>query len=151
MTIPYFLNYTSFSSNGIECRSIDDMVSISAIQKTPMTEINYNIGSEERLVLPYQIKNLTNNTRLEVSIKFDSNVFLVNSRSDIVSIILEAGQTRQFNITINSTNLDKLVGNFKSIITVDIKNISNGTVVTKNIGVSGLATSDIGDVLILTT
>lgn len=150
MTIPYFLNYQPLASNGIECRSIDDMVSISALQVVPITKINYNIGSQERLVLPYQIKNLTNNAQLQISIKFDSNVFLINNRPEPISVILASGETRQFNISINANQLDRTVGNFKSLITVDVKNISNGTVVTRTIGTTTLANTNIGDMLILT-
>lgn len=134
MTVPYLINYTAYEYEGDQCKSIDDMVSISLQQQVPISNIVYNIGSLDDVSIPLLIKNLTTNTNLEVTILFDKNVFAVDGQRNInkKTITLNNGQTQQFTISLNKNSLNESIRKLQSNITLTVKNITNGTIVTRN-------------------
>jgi hypothetical protein len=130
MTIPFLIGFTPYEFNGDECRSIDDMVSISMQQATPSSTINYKIGSTDNINISLQIKNLTNNADLEIMVAYDRNIFIINDANLIFT--LKPGNVRAFVIKLNKPVLNRGLQSLLTTVTFEIKNVLNGTVVTKN-------------------
>lgn len=142
MTVPYLIDFVPYSFSGELCQSIEDMVSVSLQQRTP-SNINYDIGSIDDVNIPVSIKNITNNTKLEVTVTFNNNVFVADDNKNInkITVVLEPDQIRTVAFVLNKQSLDNLVRKFETNITISIKNITNGGVVTRNVSVSKLPTS----------
>lgn len=139
MTVPFLINFIPHKFSGDVCQSIEDMVSVSAQQRAPVTSIDYNIGSLDDISLPMAIKNITNNTSLEISVSDTRNAFLLNNAPLIgYTVTLGPGETNSFTVTLNKQTLDSVSNSFENILNVTIKNLTNGTVVTKNTTVSNL-------------
>jgi hypothetical protein len=130
MTVPFLIDFTPYRFNGDECRSIDDMVSISIQQTVPVSNITYNIGSTDDINIPLQIKNLTNNADLEVVVVFDKNIFVIDGADS--PIRLKPENVRTLIIRLNKPILNQALEKLLTTITFEIKNVLNGTVVTKN-------------------
>jgi hypothetical protein len=143
MTIPFLIDFTPYEFNDIECRSIDDMVSVSLQQTVPVSNITYNIGSTDNIRIPLQIKNITNNANLEIKFTFDKNIFIINGTDS--SVILQPDEIREFNIEPNKTQLNESLRSLLTKITLEIKNILNGTVVTKDISAATLSVSNLAE------
>lgn len=142
MTIPFLIDFQPYSFTGEQCQSIDDMVSISLVQQFPQSVINYEIGSTDDVNIPLSIKNLTNNTKLEVEILFNANVFIADDNPTInkITATLEPGQLRIVEWVLNTRSLDQAISKFNTNIVVTVKNIMNGTIVTRNVPVASLPT-----------
>lgn len=140
MSIPFLIDFKSYTFSGDLCQSIDDMVSIGLQQKFSFSEVNYNLGSGDNITLPIAIKNITNNANLFVELSVDENVFVVNDNESLSSILLTLtpGQTSEIKISLNKRRLNETVGIIDSNIKLVIKNITNGTIVTRAVGVSKL-------------
>lgn len=140
MTIPFLIDFQPYSVTGEQCQSIDDMVSISLVQQFPQSVINYEIGSTDDVNIPLSIKNLTNNTKLEVEILFNVNVFIADDNPNInkITATLEPGQFRIVEWVLNTRSLDQAISKFNTNIAVTVKNIMNGTIVTRNVPVASL-------------
>lgn len=141
MTVPFLIDYTPYRFNGEECRSIDDMVSISLQQVVPLSNITYNIGSTDNINISLQIKNLTNNADLEINILFDKNIFIIESVQ--LPIILKPGNVTPLFIKLNKPQLDQSLEKLLTTITFEVKNLLNGTVVTKSPSVTTLTLSSL--------
>lgn len=139
MTIPYLVNFTPYTFSGELCQSIDDMVSVSVQQQFSFTDINYDIGSDDDVQLPILIKNITNNARLTVEIIADKNVFIINGNDALSNVItLAPNETKQLSVSLNKNRLNESVGLRQTNIKLVIKNITNGGIVTRDVGVSNL-------------
>jgi hypothetical protein len=130
MTIPFLVDFKPYIFNGDECRSIDDMISISIQQTAPVSSITYNIGSTDDINIPLQIKNLTNNADLEVMVMFDKNIFVIDGADSMIRLNPE--NVRTLIIRLNKPVLNQALEKLLATITFEIKNVLNGTVVTKN-------------------
>jgi hypothetical protein len=130
MTIPFLVDFKPYRFNGDECRSIDDMISISIQQTAPVSSITYNIGSTDDINIPLQIKNLTNNADLEVMVMFDKNIFVIDGADSMIRLTPE--NVRTLIIRLNRPVLNQALEKLLATITFEIKNVLNGTVVTKN-------------------
>jgi hypothetical protein len=130
MTVPFLIDFKPYKFNGDECRSIDDMVSISIQQTVPVSNITYNIGSTDDVNIPLQIKNLTNNADLEVMVMFDKNIFVIDGTDSLIR--LKPENVRTLVIRLNKPVLNQALKQLLTTITFEIKNVLNGTVVTKN-------------------
>ena len=130
MTIPFLVDFKPYIFNGDECRSIDDMISISIQQTAPVSSITYNIGSTDDINIPLQIKNLTNNADLEVMVMFDKNIFVIDGADSMIRLTPE--NVRTLIIRLNRPVLNQALEKLLATITFEIKNVLNGTVVTKN-------------------
>jgi hypothetical protein len=130
MTVPFLIDFTPYRFNGDECRSIDDMISISIQQTVSVSSITYNIGSTDDINITLQIKNLTNNADLEVVVMFDKNVFVIDGADSMIR--LKPENVRTLVIRLNKPALNQTIKKLLSTITFEIKNVLNGTVVTKN-------------------
>lgn len=136
MTVPFLIDFVPYRFNGEECRSIDDMVSISLQQVVPSSNITYRIGLPDNINISLQIKNLTNNADLEINILFDKNIFIIESVQ--LPLILKPGNVTPFFIKLNKPQLDQSIEKLLTTITFEIKNLLNGTVVTKSPAVTTL-------------
>ena len=130
MTVPFLIDFTPYRFNGDECRSIDDMISISIQQTVSVSSITYNIGSTDDINIPLQIKNLTNNADLEVVVMFDKNVFVIDGADSMIR--LKPENVRTLIIRLNRPVLNQSLEKLLATITFEIKNVLNGTVVTKS-------------------
>lgn len=140
MTIPFLIDFTPYKFSGEICQSIDDMVSIGLQQKFNISTVDYDIGSNDDVNIPVSVKNITNNTRLEVTITFNKNMFVVDvdQNIDTITITLEPNQTRIFTFFLNKQMLDQTVGMFDTNISVKIRNLTNGGLITRNVSVTPL-------------
>jgi hypothetical protein len=130
MTVPFLVDFKPYRFNGDECRSIDDMISISIQQTVPISRITYNIGSTDDINIPLQIKNLTNNADLEVMVMFDKNIFVIDGADSMIR--LKPENVRTLVIRLNKPVLNQALEKLLTTITFEIKNVLNGTVVTKS-------------------
>jgi hypothetical protein len=130
MTVPFLVDFKPYRFNGDECRSIDDMISISIQQTVPVSSITYNIGSTDDINIPLQIKNLTNNADLEVMVMFDKNIFVIDGADSMIR--LKPENVRTLVIRLNKPVLNQALEKLLTTITFEIKNVLNGTVVTKS-------------------
>lgn len=142
MTIPFLVSFVPFiSPNQQICQSIDDMISINLMQTVAASNITYNIGTSEDVNIPLEIKNLTSNSSLEVGVDSDNKQFLIDGLvSSGQTFLLNPGQTKTYVITLNTSQLDTTVGSFLEKLRLTVKNISNGEVITKPLGVAGVST-----------
>jgi hypothetical protein len=124
------VDFKPYIFNGDECRSIDDMISISIQQTAPVSSITYNIGSTDDINIPLQIKNLTNNADLEVMVMFDKNIFVIDGADSMIRLTPE--NVRTLIIRLNRPVLNQSLEKLLATITFEIKNVLNGTVVTKS-------------------
>ena len=60
MTVPYLIDFIPFTYTGEKCQSIDDMIAVSLLQRTPISNISYNVGSTDDINISVGIKNITN-------------------------------------------------------------------------------------------
>jgi hypothetical protein len=145
MTVPFLIDFTPYRFNGDECRSIDDMVSISIQQTVPVSSITYNIGSTDDINVPLQIKNLTNNADLEVMVMFDKNIFVIDGADSVIRLKPET--VRTLIIRLNKPVLNQALEKLLTTITFEIKNVLNGTVVTKNPTVTMLSINSLTEIV----
>jgi hypothetical protein len=106
------------------------MISISIQQTVSVSSITYNIGSTDDINIPLQIKNLTNNADLEVVVMFDKNVFVIDGADSMIR--LKPENVRTLIIRLNRPVLNQSLEKLLATITFEIKNVLNGTVVTKS-------------------
>jgi uncharacterized protein YlaN (UPF0358 family) len=149
MTIPYLLQTIPPNFTGVECKSINDMVSVNLQQVAPTSTIPYRIGSSDNIRISLQLKNLTNNAQLEVEVVVDENIFLIDNSLSGSSkkILLDPEQTKGILLSLNKERLNSTVNSTTSTVAVKITNITNGTVVTKNTSVSSLTVAILNDVI----
>jgi len=145
MTIPFLIDFTPYEFTDIECRSIEDMVSFSLQQTVPVSNIAYNIGSTGNIRILLQIKNVTNNTNLEIKFTFDKNIFIIDGTES--RVILQPSEVRGFNMELNKTQLNESLRSLLTKITVEVKNILNGTVVTKDISATTLTINNLPEIV----
>ncbi len=136
MTTPFLINYEpyAFPPGTTIINNINDMVQIST---TLPETIEYAVGSLEDLSGDIIIKNLTRNAILEVTIKFNSSAFIINTPDTTTPIILTIAPTTQqeLKVKLNKQALDSnarfipIQGN----IEFTAKNLVNGTTVFKNV------------------
>ena len=138
MTVPYLIDFKPYVYTGEKCQSIDDMISVSLLQRVPISNISYDIGSSDDINLPVAIKNITNNTDLEITVSVNKNIFVIDNQENVESktVILPAGLIERFIFTLNKNSLNQTVRAFNSNITITVKNITNGGIVTKNVSTS---------------
>lgn len=138
MTVPYLIDFKPYVYTGEKCQSIDDMISVSLLQRVPISNISYDIGSSDDINLPVAIKNITNNAQLEITVSVDKNIFVIDNQENVESktVILPAGLIERFVFTLNKNSLNQTVRTFNSNITITVKNITNGGIVTKNVSTS---------------
>lgn len=140
MTIPYLIEQIPYTYQGTLCQSIDDMVSINLEQRTPVQEVQYNISSPDDVEILLSVKNITNNTSLELVINFDQSAFKIyhENLDGVHAIILPPNTTTTFAIKLNKTVLDSSVTDVLSTIELSVKNIAEGQITTKDITVTRL-------------
>lgn len=140
MTIPYLIEQTPYTYQGTVCQSIDDMVSINLQQRTPVQELQYNISSQDDVEILLSVKNITNNTSLELVINFEQSAFKIyrDNWNGVSAIILPPNTTTTFVIKLNKAILDSSVTDVLSNIELSVKNIVEGQVTTKDDSVSRL-------------
>lgn len=138
MTVPYLIDFKPYVYTGEKCQSIDDMISVSLLQRVPISNISYDIGSSDDINLPVAIKNITNNIDLEITVSVNKNIFVIDNQENVESktVILPAGLIERFVFTLNKNSLNQTVRTFNSNITITVKNITNGGIVTKNVSTS---------------
>jgi hypothetical protein len=121
------------------------MVSFSLQQTVPVSNIAYNIGSTGNIRILLQIKNVTNNTNLEIKFTFDKNIFIIDGTES--RVILQPSEVRGFNMELNKTQLNESLRSLLTKITVEVKNILNGTVVTKDISATTLTINNLPEIV----
>lgn len=142
MTVPFLIDFKPYEFVGEQCQSIDDMISISLLQQLPVSFISYDIASSDDINLPIAIKNITNNTNIEVTITIDANIFIIDNQSNVSNktIQLGAGETGEFVISLNVDSLNNTIKIADSNINIVVKSITNGGIVTRNVPVMRLNT-----------
>lgn len=136
MNIPYLTNYQPYQppTGNQVINSINDMVIINC--SLPRV-LEYFIGLEEVYNTSATFINTTSNTTLEITINFNKLVTIVNNaevNSPFV-INLQPKQQIQIPIRLNKTQLDASA-NYDIVngyINIEVKNLSNGTLVLKNV------------------
>lgn len=143
MTIPFLIDFVPYKFVGQKCASIDDMVSVSVLQRVPVSNIAYDIGSTQNIELPISVKNITNNASLQVTFSMDANVFVINNETGASekNILLAPGQSETVVVTLNTDRLDQTIRTLQSQITLTVRNISTGGLVTRNTPPATLAVS----------
>lgn len=151
MTIPFLIDFKPPEYSGEKCQSIDDMISISLTQQFPVSYVSYDIGSSDDINLPVAIKNITNNTDIEVTITLDKNIFIIDNQLNVSNknVKIGAGETIRFVISLNKESLDNLTTVTNSSINIVVKNITNGGMVTRNVPVSMLNTNVLEERLLI--
>lgn len=136
--IPFLVNYTSYTlpAGQVECNNVSDMVSVDLQANQPAVEMQYYVGAELSYQFSMQIKNLTTNATLKISMPFSNTIFIVenSNKQNSIDFTLLPQEIKQLNVQLNkdglngSANYDKLQTNLPLTIT----SIENGMVVVKN-------------------
>jgi len=145
-TIPYLRRFIPYQLNPsiVACDLIEDMVSYSLVSNQ-LNTINYYVGAADVENFMLEVKNLTEETVLEIIITFDSSVFLVGMMNGVltanpVTFSLNAKSQKNIVINVNKENLNSKSDYeiFNSAILLTVQNTPNGQLVTKNINTSRL-------------
>lgn len=139
-TIPFLRNYTpyQFGKTIAICDLVEDMVSYSLIPNQ-QTVVDYYVGPVEIPSYTLDVKNLTEETQLKITISYDSSVFLIkqvgNKVSNPVIAIIEPKTQAQFQLEFNGESLNSLSDyqTFESPIKLTVTNVANGNLAIKNI------------------
>jgi hypothetical protein len=136
--IPFLVNYTpyTFPTGQVECNNVSDMVSVDLQTNQTPVEVEYYVGAEFSYQFSMQIKNLTTNSTLKISMPFSNTIFIVenSNKQNSIDFTLLPQEIKQLNVQLNkdglngSANYDKLQTNLPLTIT----SIENGMVVVKN-------------------
>jgi hypothetical protein len=152
MTIPYLINFIPNKVEGVLCQSINDMVSVSLQQNVPISTINYNVGSFDDVLIPLSVKNITNNTNLEIEVLLDDTIFLLNASNFTgKKFRLIPGEIVTFTISLNKDVMDKTSIRENTDISIKIKNVTNNGIVTKNSSATMLNMDFLNETVTLST
>ncbi len=132
MSSPFLISFTPIQTDGFVCTSINDMVSID-LQQIDVSQIIYHVGTDDNINIPVSIKNITNNTLLNVKIIFSTQWFSMDVTNPFS---IAPGETRTINFQLNKPNVDTLVNDTDASIQFEIENVANGSLITKNPTVS---------------
>jgi hypothetical protein len=134
----YFINHTPYQLDAGQevIDNISSMYSINIEEKNTPLLVNQGFGSENTFTVTFRIKNLTENTDLEVElsskenfITFDNNIFIVlPMETRAVEIFLDKSK-------VNSLDGAKLIS---EQVTVSIRNIVTGQTTTRTASTSML-------------
>jgi hypothetical protein len=133
MSSPFLISFTPIQTDGFVCASINDMVSIDLQQQIDVSEIMYRVGTDDNINIPVSIKNITNNTLLNVKAIFSTQWFSMDVANPFS---IAPGETRTINFQLNKPNVDTLVNDTDASIQFEIENVANGSLITKNPTVS---------------
>lgn len=143
--IPFLQNYVPYQlPAGIsEAVNISDMVSYD-YKPANTTNINYKLGSVDAYVSTLNFKNITINANLTVQIRYDKNIFEINttelsvSRDEALSfrsilVTLTPDKNVAFEIKTNNTALDIAQYPYiaSSNIVIIINNIYTGQIISR--------------------
>lgn len=145
--VPYLQSYTPFNlQNGlVEADTISKMITYNFKPGPASTKIEYVIGSSDLYIKTLNVKNITTNTDIQVSIRYFKNIFFINYEgrkqvqnigTDITEIntIISSGITADFDILLNNSLIDSGItkNSINAKIEVSVKNLQNGKLITKN-------------------
>jgi hypothetical protein len=157
--IPFLNTYVPYQldSNLTEARSIRDMVSYEfAVPSTPRT-INYYSGAETSYEVEMSMKNLTDNAEIEVSIKYNTDIFNITSATATTVSInqtiskitkrLRPTEIGTFKILSKNRTLNSLIGKspIQTELEVSMKNLANGLLVVKQQNISLLSSKQFSE------
>jgi len=140
--VPYLISYQPYqlTAEQSECVLVDDMVSIDLQPNIAPTQIMYYVGAEQNYSTSINVKNITTNATLSVSMRFFEKLFIVTPTylPNVMKFELEPQESQIITIELNKNSLDTFseYEKFDIKLPLTIKNISNGTVVTKSTTVS---------------
>ena len=135
-TNPLFKGFTPYAlpSSTVVCDFVSDMVSVDLVPSTPPTKLTYDIGAESTYTNTVSVKNLTNNSSLEVVVVYDKQIFSMSKEK----FTLAPREETTVNISLNRDGINALPGlngETKSF-TLRVTNLNNGELINKNSNVS---------------
>ena len=137
LNTPYFKSFELYPlPNGIEATDqIGNMISYNIVPTLSGVTLDYNIGAADNFNFTLSIKNLTTNVSLEIDIEHE-NYFIINQ----TNFILGPEQTTNIPIKVDNSVINEYgrALQFLTQITLNVKNIKNGTFAQRRIGVDGL-------------
>lgn len=143
--IPYLVDYKPYTlpEGQSECLTIDDMVTVDIQANTEPTTITYYVGAALSYSFSVNVKNITNNATLLVSMPFSDSLFVVEPsiRKNAMKFELMPQESKSISIGINKDYLNTLsqYDKFQANLPLTIKNMINGTVATKNVNATYFA------------
>lgn len=133
----YFKSFEPYSlPNGIEATDqIGNMISYNVIPTLSGVNLDYNIGAADNFNFTLSVKNLTTNVSLQIDIEHE-NYFIINK----TNFILGPEQVTNIPIRVDNSVINEYgrALQFLTQITLNVKNIKNGTFAQRRIGVEGL-------------
>lgn len=144
--IPYLENYDPFRlSNGIvEASTISDMITYDIKPRDVSTNIDYVLGSADLYVETLNIKNITTNANIEITVRYFKNLFFIDYKqpsdtrdvgTDLKEIktILSAGSIATFDIVLNNSLIDAGIytNSVSANLVIVARNLQNGQLITR--------------------
>ena len=143
--VPYLEKYVPYQTSigTVEAGTISDMISYDIKPHFSATEIEYVLGSTDLYVDSLNIRNITLNADVEITLRYFKNIFYVDYTDTLVSTdigvegrelkkILFPGENIRFTIVLNNALMDAgLYNEATTDITLTARNIENGNIVTK--------------------
>lgn len=143
--VPYLERYNPYQVplGTIEAGTISDMISYDVKPHFSPTMIEYVLGSTDLYVESLNIKNITLNADVEVTVRYFKNIFYVDYTDNLVSKdigvegrelkkVLFPGENIKFTIVLNNSLMDAGIYNeADTSITLVARNVENGKIVTK--------------------
>jgi hypothetical protein len=144
--IPYLESYEPFKlTNGlVEASTISEMISYDIKPSDFSTSIEYVLGSQDLYIKALNIKNITTNADVELSIRYFKNLFFVNyggitqtrefgTELKEIKTILSPGTNAKFDIVLNNALID--AGIYRNSVNANLvvvaRNLQNGNIITK--------------------
>jgi len=149
--IPYLENYKPYGDIN-EAVSISDMIAYDLTPNPFATRIDYTLGSEDLYVKTLNIKNITTNAEIELTVVYSRIWFYLNFINPLitrdvgidrraVTLILKPLETTKIDILLNNSSVDLASErNVLSDIVVNVRNLPNGQIITRAANVQGYTT-----------
>lgn len=143
--IPFLKSYVPYSTNGeVLVEDINDMFSYSIAETSNPVSIQYTFGATRELVQEFSFTNLTTNAELEFEIE-SSVLFKVTPST----FILSPGQTTNVELKLKTGDLTVDITNQDVKMNVSVKNLSNGSLVYKDLQIVSDEPVGMGDEILV--
>lgn len=153
--IPYLRNYTpyQYGPSIVVCDLVEDMVSYS-LKPNNLTLFKYYVGPEQLPSYTLNVKNLTEETILGISVTYDSNTFMIKglerdkATNPVKTLINPTSQTK-FLIELNKEYLNGRSDyeSLNSKIVLSVTNLRNGRLAIKSSATPIISQTALPDVI----
>jgi hypothetical protein len=139
---PFFQSYAPYTlpSNKVPADVVGDMVSINLVPVEEPTVVTYSVGAEHSYEVLAIIKNISENTTLDITANFTNPALFVYYPSDL-SFSLAPLEVKKFKVSINKDFLNS-IGNrqpISTILTITVINKNNNSLIIRDITVEKIS------------